>query len=38
MACLLPPLLLFCGLLLAELLGMPSEAVLAQHPEVREVA
>jgi hypothetical protein len=38
MECLLPPLLLFCGLLLSELLGIPSEAVLAQHPEVREIA
>jgi hypothetical protein len=36
--CLLPPLLLLCGLLLSELIGMPSEAILAQHPEVGEVA
>jgi hypothetical protein len=38
MECLLPPPLLFCGLLLSELLGIPSEAILAKHPEVREVA
>ena len=36
--CLLPPLLLRCGLLRSELLGMPSEAILAQHPEVGEIA